>query len=655
MTSDNTAFSSSLRLAGMDYIAPSTACIKPTLISSGNINAVGPTGSAGPTSGAVGMKRGGDAPSLAPGIAVAPQHPDIVKITLQDCLACSGCVTTAETVLVSAQSRHEIVSALFASSSSATKTGSTSRPRLVSISSQSCASLAAYLHMPMTAVYELIAGFMRATLTMTAVREAARKGKAAAAAAKSVGDAMGNEEETKPGEEVSRAPQTAATDAATTVLHELEAAIYVVDLEWAEQLSAELTAKEYERRLRCGGSAGVGPLPLIVSACPGWVCYCEKQGSTLLPHLCPVMSAQGIAGSYAKRTVAADLYHVSIQPCFDRKLEAARDSIVSTIAPGAEEMDTPVFYTDCVLSTAELLEWMKEEDPTLPWRGRLDTNVAAAAASLAGDNCTVHAAQQPVQSNEEEMPASVPPLAASAVSQHAHNAARLAGSGSYHQSVITHRLCTEGAAALPSSSSSPSTFATIEYEVKRNRNHQLATCAALPDEVFCIGYGFQQIQNVVRGLKKRLPAMRSYTFIELMACPDGCLNGGGQLQLAQQLHAEVLDAVIDAYAKNVEESRAKRGPDAATAAAPPASRLAGVFAGAHSDDNHTMKAQRRRVEAPSPPLHNSGEAAQHPFADAAIAAIAPSLGDALWRCTFRDRAKEFVEMLNNGNVHSLKW
>ncbi|KAG5511983.1 hypothetical protein GH5_07935 [Leishmania sp. Ghana 2012 LV757] len=652
MTSDNAAFSPSLRLAGMDYIAPSAACIKPTLISSGNINAVGPTGSAGPTSGAVGMKRGGNAPSLAPGTAVAPQYPDIVKITLQDCLACSGCVTTAETVLVSAQSRHEIVSALLASSSSATKTGSISRPRLVSISSQSCASLAAYLHMPMAAVYELIAGFMRATLTTTAVREAARKGKAAA---KSLGDAMGNEEETKPSEEVSRAPRTAATDAATTVLPELEAAIYVVDLEWAEQLSAELTAKEYERRLRGGGSAGVGPLPLIVSACPGWVCYCEKQGSTLLPHLCPVMSAQGIAGSYAKRTVAADLYHVSIQPCFDRKLEAARDSMALTTATGAEGMDTPVFYTDCVLSTAELLEWMKEEDPTLPWRGRLDTNVAAAAASLAGDNRTAHAAQQPIQSNEEEMPASVPPLAASAVSQHAHNAARLAGSGGYHQSVIAHRLCTEGAAALPSSSSSPSTFATIEYEVKRNHNHQLATCAALPNEVFCIGYGFQQIQNVVRGLKKRLPAMRSYTFIELMACPDGCLNGGGQLRLTQQLHAEVLDAVIDAYAKNLEESRAKKGPDAATTAAPSASGLAGVFVSTHCDDNHTMKAQRRRVEAPSPPLHNSGEAAQHPFADAAIAAIAPSLGEALWCCTFRDRAKEFAEMLNNGNVHSLKW
>ncbi|AYU75928.1 putative hydrogenase [Leishmania infantum JPCM5] len=633
----------------MDYIAPSSACIKPTLISSGGIHAVGPADPTASASGVVGMKRGGNAPPLGPGIAAAAQHADVVKITLQDCLACSGCVTTAETVLVNAQSRHEIVSALLTSpastSSSTTGTGSVSRPRLVSISSQSCASLAAHLHMSMAAVYELVAGFMRATLTTAGLQEAARN--AEIAAAESPRDAMKNEE-------VSGASTTATTDAAAAVLSESEPPIYVVDLEWAEQLSAELTAQEYDRRRRGGGTAEVGPLPLIVSSCPGWVCYCEKQGSALLPHLCPVMSAQGIAGSYAKRAVAANLYHVSIQPCFDRKLEAARDSMTSsTTAPPADGADMPVFYTDCVLSTAELLEWMKEADPTLPWRGRLDTNVTAAAVALVGGNCPGHTAQQPTQLNEEEAPTSTSSPAASAIFAPAHDAARFAGSGGYHRSVIAHRLRVEGAAALPSSSSpSPDTPASIAYEVKRNRNHQLATCAALPEEVFCIGYGFQQIQNVVRGLKKRIPAMRGYTFIELMACPDGCLNGGGQVRPAQQPHAEVLNAVLDAYARSMEGSREKGGLGAATAAASSGSALACTFASAQpvssdaqaEDGEVAMKAQRRRVEA-----------AWKPFADATIAVTAPSLGDALWRCTFRDREKEFAAMLNDGNVHSLKW
>ncbi|GET85756.1 hydrogenase, putative [Leishmania tarentolae] len=660
MSSHKATFSSSLTLAGMDYIAPSSACIKPTLISSGSINGVGPADSAASASGVVGVKRGGNAPAHGSDTAVATQHADVVKITLQDCLACSGCVTTAETVLVNAQSRHEIVAALLTLSSSRTSStrapGGAFRPRLVSISSQSCASLAAYLHMSMAAVYELVAGFMRAALTTSALQEAARN--AEITAAESPSDIMKNEE-------VSRAPSTRNSDAATDVLPESEPSIYVIDLEWAEQLSAALTAQEYERRRRGGGNAEESPLPLIVSSCPGWVCYCEKQGAALLPHLCPVMSAQGIAGSYAKRTVAADLYHVSIQPCFDRKLEAARDSMPpSTVASPAEKTGVPVFYTDCVLSTAELLEWMKESDPTLPWRGHLDTDVPAAAV-VAHDNVPGDTAKPSTQVNEEEVLPSTPLRAASAAVAPAHDAARFAGSGGYHRAVMAHRLQVARAAALSSSSlPSSNTPVNISYEVKRNRNHQLATCAALPDEVFCIGYGFQQIQNVVRGLKKRTPAMRTYTFIELMACPDGCLNGGGQVRPAQQPHADVLDAVLDAYARNGESSRERVGLGTATGAVSSGSALDCAPASPQPDDSgdeqakdgeFTMKAQRRRVEAPSRLLHTSTEAAWHPFTDATIAATAPSLGDALWVCTFRDREKEFAEMLNDGNVHSLKW
>ena len=45
---------------------------------------------------------------------------------------------------------------------------------------------------------------------------------------------------------------------------------------------------------------------------------------------------------------------------------------------------------------------------------------------------------------------------------------------------------------------------------------------------FLLASGFQNIQNVVRMLKK---GNSGYHYIELMACPMGCLNGGGQLSL----------------------------------------------------------------------------------------------------------------------------
>ncbi len=60
---------------------------------------------------------------------------------------------------------------------------------------------------------------------------------------------------------------------------------------------------------------------------------------------------------------------------------------------------------------------------------------------------------------------------------------------------------------------------------------------------FALAYGFRNIQSLMR----RLKAGRSeYHYVEVMACPSGCLNGGGQLkprpgqtasQLIEQLEA----------------------------------------------------------------------------------------------------------------------
>lgn len=42
-----------------------------------------------------------------------------------------------------------------------------------------------------------------------------------------------------------------------------------------------------------------------------------------------------------------------------------------------------------------------------------------------------------------------------------------------------------------------------------------------------LAYGFRNIQNIVQKLKRgKCP----YDFVEIMACPGGCNNGGGQLR-----------------------------------------------------------------------------------------------------------------------------
>ena len=55
---------------------------------------------------------------------------DAVKVSLQDCLACSGCVTSAETVLLEHQSTGELIAAL-----------QSDKTVIVSVSPQSRASL----------------------------------------------------------------------------------------------------------------------------------------------------------------------------------------------------------------------------------------------------------------------------------------------------------------------------------------------------------------------------------------------------------------------------------------------------------------------------------------------------------------------------------
>ncbi len=45
--------------------------------------------------------------------------------------------------------------------------------------------------------------------------------------------------------------------------------------------------------------------------------------------------------------------------------------------------------------------------------------------------------------------------------------------------------------------------------------------------VFAKVYGLKNIQNLVRQLKKN---QKVYHYIEVMACPQGCLNGGGMLK-----------------------------------------------------------------------------------------------------------------------------
>lgn len=47
---------------------------------------------------------------------------------------------------------------------------------------------------------------------------------------------------------------------------------------------------------------------------------------------------------------------------------------------------------------------------------------------------------------------------------------------------------------------------------------------------FALAYGFRNIQTILRKVKQGLS---QYDYIEVMACPSGCINGGGQIPPAK--------------------------------------------------------------------------------------------------------------------------
>jgi iron only hydrogenase large subunit-like protein len=88
--------------------------------------------------------------------------------------------------------------------------------------------------------------------------------------------------------------------------------------------------------------------------------------------------------------------------------------------------------------------------------------------------------------------------------------------------------------------------AQLEYKQVRNSDFR-EVIAELNGQVlrFATAYGFRNIQNIVRAIKSN---QCKYDFVEVMACPSGCLNGGGQLKAqAPMTVKQALQAVEQVY------------------------------------------------------------------------------------------------------------
>ncbi|MEE9602589.1 MAG: NADH-dependent [FeFe] hydrogenase, group A6 [Thermoguttaceae bacterium] len=150
------------------------------------------------------------------------------------------------------------------------------------------------------------------------------------------------------GEGFGLTPGTPSTGKMITALRRLG-----FDTVFDTDLGADLTiveeAHEFLTRL------DEGPLPMVTSCSPGWVNFLEKFYPELIPHTSSCKSPMSMLSTLVKTYYAEQagidpkkIFSVAIMPCVAKKYEAQRPEHRS-------EDGTP--YTDAVLTTRELI-WM---------------------------------------------------------------------------------------------------------------------------------------------------------------------------------------------------------------------------------------------------------------------------------------------------------
>lgn len=135
---------------------------------------------------------------------------------------------------------------------------------------------------------------------------------------------------------------------------------YVLDTNFAADLTIIEEASTLIERL----TQHTAPLPQFTSCCPAWVKYLEIYYPEMLNHLSTTKSPIGMQGAaiktYFARKVGIDpkkIINVAVTPCTAKKFEIRRDEMN---ASGKYYSDETIRDMDYVITTRELAMWAKE-------------------------------------------------------------------------------------------------------------------------------------------------------------------------------------------------------------------------------------------------------------------------------------------------------
>ncbi len=116
----------------------------------------------------------------------------------------------------------------------------------------------------------------------------------------------------------------------------------VYDTTFGADLTVIEESAEMLERLNSGEN-----LPLITSCCPGWIQYCEKKHPELLSNISSCKSPMEMFAAVLKKNEGHGKmhYHVAVMPCTAKKYEAAREEFKKDGWPDV----------DAVITTQELI------------------------------------------------------------------------------------------------------------------------------------------------------------------------------------------------------------------------------------------------------------------------------------------------------------
>ena len=228
-------------------------------------------------------------------------------------------------------------------------------------------------------------------------------------------------------------------------------------------------------------------LPMITSCSPGWVKYIEMNYPELLPHLSTCKSPHQMFGALIKTYYAEKegidpnkIYVVSVMPCIAKKFERQRE----------EMQDEGLYDVDNVITTRELARMIKQANIEFT---KLEDNKfddpmgeATGAAAIFGTTGGVMEA-----------------------------ALRTA------QDTLTGK-----------------DLAKIDFEkVRGGEGIKRATVEIAGKELKVVAAsGLKNARTILEEIKS---GKADYQFVEIMACPGGCIMGGGQPIKSSKVRSEV--------------------------------------------------------------------------------------------------------------------